>query len=195
MQLFGDRQRAEVECIGAEVLARAFLVEARVVRDLANFARLECFARVHGDPVLEHFMQQRVIVVGQRRQHRHGVRVDVDDLEQQHRVMRRQRTSAFADDVGHRQLMLTTDLGQRVHDVVGVFLRRVVDACFGGGVGAVVVHAQSTANVHVRHVDAHATQLGVESRHLLQSGLDVADVRNLAAEMEVDQLENIESAH
>ena len=108
-------------------------------------------------------------------------------------MMRRQRATALTDQVRHGQVVLAADLGHGVHHVVGVLLRRVVDARLGRGIGTVVVHAQPTTHVHVRHVHAHATQLGVEARDFLQTRLDVADVGNLAAKMEVDQLQNVEA--
>ena len=64
MQLLGDGERAQVEHVAAEVLPRALLVEARVVGDFPHLARLERVTGMHRDPVLEHLVQQRVIVVG-----------------------------------------------------------------------------------------------------------------------------------
>ena len=48
--------------------------------------------------------------------------------EEQERMMRRERPSRLADQMRHRDLVLATRFGERVHDVVRVFLKRVVDA-------------------------------------------------------------------
>jgi hypothetical protein len=102
-----------------------------------------------------------MIVLAQFRDGTIGLRLDVDHLDQQQRVVRRQGAARFADDVRHRDLVLTTCLGERVHDVIRVLLQRVVDACVGRRVRAVVVDAEPTADVHVRDVEPEIAQLDV----------------------------------
>ena len=78
-----------------------------------------------------------------------------------------------------------------VDDVVGVLLERVVHARFEVGLRAVVVDAQTAADVEVLEAGALLDQLGVDARRLVQRALDDPDVRNLAAEVEVQELEAI----
>ena len=195
MQLFCDGERAQIERISAEILSRTLLVEAGVVGDLTNLARFECLTGVHGAPILEHFVQEGVIVVRQLRQHWNGVRFHIDHLHQHQCMMRGQRAPALTDEVRHRQIMFAAGLGDGVDNVVRVLLRRVVDTRLGGGIRAVVVHTEAATDIDIGDIDTHPAQLGIEARDFLEAGLDVADVRNLAAEMEVNELENIEPAH
>ena len=78
-----------------------------------------------------------------------------------------------------------------IDDVVGVFLQRVVDARLEVGLRSVVVDAQPTADVQVFQTRAAAIELDVHARGLVQRLLDVANVGNLAAEMEVQELEAV----
>ncbi len=75
--------------------------------------------------------------------------------------------------------------------VVGVFLQRVVDRRLEVGLRAVVVDAQAAADVEILHTRADAVQLDVDPGRLGQGVLDVADVGDLAAQVEVDQLQAV----
>src|SRR3712207_7127839 len=54
-----------------------------------------------------------------------------------------------------RKTLLAAGLSQRVDDIVGVLLHRVVHARRHRGVGTVVVDAEAAAHVDVCDVDAH----------------------------------------
>ncbi len=90
--------------------------------------------------------------------------------------------------------MLPARLGDRVDHVVGVFLKRVVDTRLRCRVAAVIVHAKAAADIDVGNVDTESPQLRVVPRHLLQPGLDIANVRDLGPEVKVNQLEDVEPA-
>ena len=65
-----------------------------------------------------------------------------EHLENQHRVVSRERASALCDDVGVRNIVLIGCLDEGVDDIVDVFLHTVVDRTFGiGRARAVIVHA------------------------------------------------------
>ena len=81
---------------------------------------------------------------------------------------------------------------QREHDVVGVLLHRVVHRRGEVGLRAVVVDAQAAAHVEVLQRRAQLAQLDVEAARLAQRVLDAADGGDLAAEVEVQQLEAVE---
>ena len=83
------------------------------------------------------------------------------------------------------------DLLQREHDVVRVLLHRVVHRRREVGLRAVVVDAQPAAHVEVLERRAQLAQLDVEAPRLAQRVLDRADGRDLAAQVEVQQLEAV----
>ncbi len=193
VDLLGEGAFAERQHAGVEELVRAVLVERGVVEDLLHAPARHALAR---DVLVvgHHFVQQRVVVVGERGKRHLGHGLDVDHLEQEQRVVRGEGAPRLADQVRHRLLVLAAGLAQRVHDVVGVFLQRVVHAGVRRGVGAVVVHAQPAADVHVGDVHAHLAQFHVEPRDLLQPRLDEPDVGDLRAEMEMDEPQDVEAA-
>src|SRR5687768_15749452 len=106
--------------------------------------------------------------------------------------MRGEGAARLGDDVWHRKALLPTRFADRVDHVVRVLLQRVVDAGDDGRSGPVVVDAETTADVDVGDVHAEPAQLGIESRDLRQSCLDVADVGNLRAKVEMNQPQNVE---
>ena len=73
-------------------------------------------------------MQNRVIVVGEHGQLDVLLRLDVDHVEQEERMVRRERAPRFRDEIRHGDLELAAHLGERVHDVIRVLLHGVVDA-------------------------------------------------------------------
>src|SRR5690606_7359073 len=121
-------------------------------------------------------------------------RLDVDHVDEQQCVVRGECAARLADDVGHRHLVLAARLAESVDDVVRVLLDGVVDGCAARGAGAVVVDAQATADVDVLDAHAELAQLDVVPRDLGHRRLDVADVRDLRAEMEVHHLQDVELA-
>src|SRR5207237_10766848 len=72
-----------------------------------------------------------------------------------------------------------------------VLLERVVDAGLEVGLGPVVIDPKPAADVEVLKSCTRLHELGVDARRLVQRPLHDADVRNLAAQMEVQQLEAV----
>src|SRR3954470_2896903 len=97
----------------------------------------------------------------------------------------------LGDDVGHGNLLGAADGSDGVDHVVGVLPHRVVHAGRTGGARPLVVHSETAANIHMGQIEAHAAELGVVSADLLQAGLHETDIGDLAAEMEVHQLEDV----
>ena len=112
-------------------------------------------------------------------------------VEHQRAVIGDDRPAAFGNDRRMRHAGIVADALDVVDDVVGVFLQRVVDARFEVGLRAVVVDAQAAADVEVLQARAATVQLDIHAGRFVQGLLDVADVGNLAAEMEVQQLEAV----
>src|SRR5205807_267152 len=70
-------------------------------------------------------------------------------------------------------------------------LQRVVDRRFEIRLRAVVVDAQAAADVEILDAGADAVQLAINARRFGEGALDVADIGDLAAEVEVDELQAI----
>ena len=117
---------------------------------------------------------------------------DAEHVEDEHAVVGDDRPAALRDDRRMRHACLVADGLDVIDDVVGVLLQRVVDARFEVGLRTVVVDAQSAADVEVLEARRpRLPELGVDARGFVQRALDVADVRDLAAEVEVQQLEAV----
>ena len=114
---------------------------------------------------------------------------DAQDVDHQHRVVRDDRAPRLGDDGRVRHAAGVADLLQREDDVVGVLLHRVVHRRREVGLRAVVVDAQAAAHVEVLERRAQLDDLDEEAPRLAQRVLDRADRRDLAAEVEVQQLE------
>ena len=114
-----------------------------------------------------------------------------EHVEHEQAVVRGNRAAALGHDRRVRHAGLVADLLQVVHHVVGVLLQRVVHARLEVGLRAVVVDAEPAADVHVLEPGARLVQLAVDARRLDQRALDDADVGDLAAEVEVQQLEAV----
>ena len=153
------------------VLAQAVSVDAVV--DVEQLA--------HGGRQLVRAGKRR-LEVGRRR-----FRARVQQVGDQHRVMRRHGASRFGDDVGAGHAGLVADAPDLVNHVVGVLVDGVVDAGVVARLGTVVVHAQTAADIHVTDVRPHLFQLGVDAGALDERVLDLVHLGDLTADMEVDQ--------
>ena len=103
-----------------------------------------------------------------------------------------ERTSTLVDDVGMLQLILVAGVDKGVHCIVDIFLDAVVHRVAAGTVArAVIVNAQSAANVHQFDVIAQFAELHIELCCFAQGILDAANHRHLAADVEVDELQAV----
>ncbi len=187
------RWRSEMHA-AVEQLLRALLVERRVVVDLDDLAlRAAASWRASGSP------PSSPAATPDRRPCSSGTAGSACDSTS----MTLSSSSAWCAVSARPDSLMMCGIGRsrsrhasrdRVDDVVGVLLQRVVHARVRRGVGAVVVHAQPAADVDVRDVHAQRAQLDVEARDLLQRRLDEPDVGDLAAEVEVDQLQDVQLA-
>ena len=104
----------------------------------------------------------------------------------------RERTSAFGNQVGVRQVIFVGRFHECIDAVVHIFLDGVVHGTLAvARTGAVVVHAQPAAAVHELHVVAHVVELDIELRGLPQGGLYAAYLGDLAADVEVDEFQAV----
>jgi hypothetical protein len=116
------------------------------------------------------------------------------DLGHQHGVVRGQGAAGLGHDRRLADLGLGAGLRQVVDHVVGVLLHRVVHRRLEVGRGAVVVDAQAAAHVEPLDLAAHARQRDQRVGRLAQRVLERADLGDLAAEVEVQQLQAVEHA-
>ena len=93
-----------------------------------------------------------------------------------------------------RQVELAAHIADAPDHVVGVLGEAVVRGAVALGTGALVVHTQAAAHVHHLDLGAKTAQLGVEAAALADAALDVADVGDLGAQVEVQQLQAVQLA-
>ena len=183
--LLDVRHVAERDRVAREELLEPLLGEHGVVEDLVHPVereRLEVLLELH---------QHRGRVVTERRDHRLGEGLHVGHVDQEQGVVGGERPARLRDDVGHRRLELAAHGAQEVHHVVGVFPIGVIHAGRPGRAGALVVHPQTAAHVDVGELEPHLPDLDVVPPDLLQRRLDEADVGDLAAQVEMHQLEQL----
>ena len=110
----------------------------------------------------------------------------------EHRVVRDERAAGLGDEIGVRHAARVAGLGHLADDVGRVLLERVVHRGVEVRLAAVVVDAEPAAAVQVAHRRAEAVQLDEDPARLAQRVLDGADVRDLGADVEVEQLQAVQ---
>ena len=115
-------------------------------------------------------------------------------VHHQHGVVGHGGPAGLRDDGRVRHALRVADLHDAGDDVVRVLLEGVVERRGEVRLRAVVVHAQAAAHVQEAQRRAHLHQVGVDLGRLAQTVLDRADGGDLAAEVEVEQLEGVEEA-
>ena len=98
----------------------------------------------------------------------------------------------FGDDVRAGDPGLVADVLHLVDDVVGVLLDGVVDAGKIARLGAVVIDPQAAADIDVLQADPELLHLHVDAGPLDEGVLDLVDLGDLAADMEMEELEVVE---
>ena len=107
-------------------------------------------------------------------------------------MVRGEGTARLAHDVRVRQAALVADLGERADDIVRVLLHRIVHGAEAARARALVVHAEAAADVDDTHRRAELPELRVVARRLAHAGLDVLDIGDLRAHVEVHHGERLE---
>ena len=120
--------------------------------------------------------------------------IGVEHIGHQHRVVGDRCPARLGDDVRALHPGIVADVLDLVDDVVGVLVDGVVDAGEVARLGAVVIDAESAADIHILDPDAELAQLGIDPRPLDQGGLDLVDLGDLAADMEMEQLHLVDQA-
>ena len=112
-------------------------------------------------------------------------------VEHQHAVIGGDGAPALGDDGGVRHVDFVAHALHVIDDVVGVFLQGVVHARFEIRLRAVVIDAQAAAHIQIVQAGAGARQVHVHAHGFVHRALDLADVGDLAAQMEVEQVQAI----
>ena len=91
--------------------------------------------------------------------------------------------------IRHRRLV--AHILDVIDHVVGVFLQRVIDARFKVGLGAIVIDAESAADIQIAKSRSGPDKFRIKPRRFVHRGFHLPDVGDLAAQVEVQQLEAI----
>ncbi len=113
------------------------------------------------------------------------------NIKDQQAVVGNDRPARLGDDGRMGDADLVADALDAKNDVVGVFLQRVINGRREIGLGAVVIDAEAAADIDIFHGRAHANQLRVDPSDLGEGILDATDVRDLAAQVEMNELQAI----
>src|ERR1044071_3271360 len=116
------------------------------------------------------------------------------DVRDEDGVVGRQVASRLLDDGRVRDVLVVADLHDGVDDVVGELLRRVVGRRVERRLRAVVIDGHPAADVQEVYRHLHLDDLGVDARGLLHRVLAALDVRELRADVEVQELEHVHPA-
>ena len=115
-------------------------------------------------------------------------------LDDEHRMMRDDGAAALAHDGRVRHILRVAHIHDVVDDVARIFVERVVRGAVEGRARAVVIDAESAADIEITELVPHLLEFGIEARRLPRRALDRADVRHLRADVEMHQLERVGQA-
>ena len=110
----------------------------------------------------------------------------------EHGMVGSQGASTLGDEVGLRNVVGFCHFRESIDTVVHVFLNGIVDATLGiRTAGTVVIHAQSTTAIDEFHVVTHLAELHIELGCFAECILNATNLRDLTADMEVNQLQAV----
>ena len=104
---------------------------------------------------------------------------DVEDVEQQDRVIGHQGPARFGDDDRVGNVFVLQRGHDRLDDVGAVLFEGVVAAGEKIGLRTVVIHCQAAAEIEVFDLGALLDQPGIDPAGLVDRGADLADVGDL----------------
>ena len=144
---------------------------------------------------LQHVFELGRAILGQLFRQGIGLELgDVEDVEQQDRVVGHQGPARFGDDDRVGDVLVLQRGHDRLDDVGAVFLEGVVAAGEKIGLGTVVIHSQAAAEIEVFDLGPFLDQPGIDPAGLVDRGADLADIGDLRAQVVVDQFEAVEHA-
>ena len=107
----------------------------------------------------------------------------------QNGMMRDDGAPAFAHDRRMRHAFGIADIHDVTDNVVRVFLERVVGRAVEVAARAVVIDAESAADIEISELVSELRELGVVTRRFAHRAFDRGNVGHLRADMEMDELE------
>ena len=119
---------------------------------------------------------------------------DLGDVDHHHGVVRGHRAAGLGDHARLGQAVFGAGLLQRLHQGLRELLEPVVDRAGAARAGAFVVDAQAAAGIHEADQAAGLAQLDEIAHRLAHAGGDVAQVGDLRAHVEMQQLQAVELA-
>ena len=138
------------------------------------------------------FHQLVVGVVGFKLFAHFGQRGCFEHVDNEHRVVCRQRASALSDEVWMRNIVFISGIDEGIDTVVHILLYRIVDRALAvRRACAVIVDTQSATAVNKVDIVTHLMQLHIELCCLAQGRLYTAYLSDLAAYMEVNEAKRV----
>ncbi|CCJ89762.1 hypothetical protein BN132_1690 [Cronobacter turicensis 564] len=92
-----------------------------------------------------------------------------------------------------RQTVLFARVADSPDNVVRVFIQAIVDRAVRLRTRPFIIHAEAAAHVEALDIHAKLVQLHIEAGGFAHAGGDIADVRHLGAQVEVQQLQAIQT--
>ena len=120
----------------------------------------------------------------------------LQDIDDQDRMMGRERTAALGDEVRVLDIALVGCIYECIDTVVHILLDRVVyGALAAGRAGAVVIYTESATAIYEIYIVAHLVEANIELGCLTESSLNAANLGNLTSDMEVDKAQTVVESH
>ncbi|CCZ69498.1 uncharacterized protein BN759_01686 [Bacteroides sp. CAG:702] len=168
-------------------------VEALFTDLLCIMPRFQHPALVQVIPNIIQFVHQFVIVWAYLKFFVHRrKRSRFKHLEYQHRMMCRERASAFSNDVRMRNTILVTRIHHNRYGIIHILLNGIIHAAFTiRRACTIVVHTQTASNVDKLYGESHPVELYIKLRSLTQCSLDTTYLSHLTSDMEMNQLQAI----
>ena len=108
-------------------------------------------------------------------------------------MVRGDRAARLGNDRRMRQVIFFASITDRPNDVVRILVQPVVNGTIRLRARPFVVHAQTAAHIEALNVHAELVQFHIETRRFTHAGRDITDIRHLRTEVEVQQLDAVQT--
>src|SRR5262245_6018030 len=145
------------------------------------------FSKVLSD--IQKFTHQGMFVVAILKRLRTEFRDCAKNFDNQDTVISDDSPATFADNIRMWDFLRITDVANVVNDVIRIFLERVVRGTIKCRPAAIIIDTQSATDIDVLNLETHLVKLRIIAGSFLDSLLNRKNIRDLRADMEVNQLE------
>ena len=119
-----------------------------------------------------------------------GKRGGFQHLGYKDRMMSRERPAALRNYIRLREIVFIAHLHQRKDCIVGIILKGINNrALAGAGTRTVVVHTKTATDIDIVDSEPDFRKLHIKLHRLAKGVFDAAYLRNLTADMEMNQLQ------